>query len=128
MADPFEREDEEELVEICDSDGKRAAMRHLATIGMGDRVYHVLGALDEEDEHGFLLIREERTSDGAQEYIVTNDEREIEHVIGRFIMESIMHVISEAMEADEWEDGISPCGMKHRPGEFCVCGQPDYLQ
>ena len=35
---------------------------------------------------------------------------------------------ASVMEAEHADDGISPCGMKHRPGEFCVCDHPDFLQ
>lgn len=129
MTDPFELEDEE-WVEICDSSGKRSAMRLLATISFSEKTYYVLGGIQEnadgEPEHGLLLLREDQTIDGAQEYVIADDETEVENVVGRFVMQSIMNVIAHTMEADGEED--CPCGMRHRPGEFCVCDQPDFLQ
>lgn len=127
MTDPFEKEDEE-LVVICDSDGKRSAMRHLATVSMGNHKYHVLGSMEEDEGDGIILVREETTSDGTKEYVIASDEQEIEDVVGRFIMQAVMKMVSSVMEAEHADDGISPCGMKHRPGEFCVCEHPDFLQ
>lgn len=130
MTDPFEF-DEEEWVEICDAEGRRSSMRHLATVSVGGKKYFVLGALREEadgsTEHGLMLVREDQTIDGAQEYVVTEDESEIENVVGHFIAQSILKMLSEAA-VSSLEEEECPCGMKHRAGEFCVCDNPDYLQ
>ena len=125
MTDPFETE--EEWVELCDSNGKRASMRHLATISFSGKVYHVLGSAEEDEENGLLLVREDRTVDGVQEYVIAEDEHEIEDVVGRFVMHSVMRMIERTMQETS-EGQICPCGMTHRPGEFCVCDDPEYLQ
>ena len=131
MTDPFELEDEE-WIEICDSEGKRSAMRLLATISFSGKTYYVLGAVsddaDGEPEHGLLLLREDQTIDGAQEYVVADDESEIENVVGRFVMHAIMNMVASATPEQIEGDETCPCGTKHAPGEFCVCDQADFLQ
>lgn len=130
MTDPFELEDEE-IVEISDSEGKRSAMRLLATISFGGKKYFVLGALSEQEdgetEQGLILLREDQTIDGAHEYVITEDESEIENVVGRFVMEAVVKMIAHS-EMENMQDDECPCGMKHRPGEFCVCDNTDFLQ
>ena len=130
MEDPFEFDDEQ-WVEICDADGKRSAMRLLATIGFGGKNYFILGAHGEnedgDEERGLILLREDQTIDGAQEYVIADDEDEIENVVGRFVMQSIARMIEKVIPDIE-ADNECACGVKHRPGEFCVCGETDYLQ
>lgn len=130
MTDPFELE-EEEWVEICDADGKRSTMLLLATIAFSGKTYFVLGAQNEGDdgeiERGLLLLREDQTIDGAQEYVIADDETEIENVVGRFVMQSIMKMIAHTLK-EMPEDTDCPCGVRHRPGEFCVCENADFLQ
>lgn len=126
MTDPFETEDEE-WVELCDSDGRRSSMRHLATISFSGKVYHVLGSADESDANDLLLVREDRTVDGVQEYVIAEDEHEIEDVVGRFVMQSVMRMIERTLQETEGEQ-ICPCGSSHKPGEFCFCDDPSYLQ
>ena len=130
MTDPFELDDAE-LVEICDADGKRSSMRLLATIGFAGKNYYILGAEREDDENGsergLLLLREDETIDGAQEYVIADDETEIENVVGRFVMQSIMSMVTQSLH-ESAEEKPCPCGMKHSAGEFCVCDNPDYLQ
>ena len=61
---------------------------------------------------------------GEDEYVITEDEHEIEQVVGRYVIESLLDEIGEVSEGEEtW-----PCGENHRPGEFCYCGQNEYLQ
>ena len=61
---------------------------------------------------------------GEDEYVITEDEREIEQVVGRYVIESMLDEIGEVSEGEEtW-----PCGENHRAGEFCFCGQSEYLQ
>ena len=130
MTDPFEHDDAE-WVEICDADGKRSSMRLLATIGFAGKNYFILDALRENDdgdaEHGLLLLREDQTIDGAQEYIIADDDAEIENVVGRFVMQSIVKMVERTMAEASTDEG-SPCGIKHAPDEFCFCDNPDYLQ
>ena len=71
MDNPFEPE-EEEWVEICDASGKRAAMRHLATLSVSGKTYFVLGSVSQEEDRpeGLLLVREDEdlmviTDDGT---------------------------------------------------------------
>lgn len=124
MTNPFENEDE--WVEICDSEGNKSSLRHLATIRIDDQNYFVLGDPRELEGRveirGFLIVREEETESGEKRYVVTRDESEIQNVVGNFVIRRILREI--AGEAEE----VSPCGMKHGPGEFCVCGDPDWLQ
>lgn len=123
--------EEIELVEISDASGNKAEMRRLATIEYSGKLYYVLGAVHEEDEldgwadeDRLLLIRQDRTPDGAKEYVVAQDESEIEQVFGQYVIESLLDEIGELSEGEEtW-----PCGENHRPGEFCYCGQSEYLQ
>ncbi|MDD7176256.1 MAG: DUF1292 domain-containing protein [Clostridiales bacterium] len=124
MTNPFENEDE--WVEISDSEGNKSSMRHLATIRIGELNYFVLG--DAQELEGrveirrFLIVREEETESGEKRYVVARDESEIQSVVGSFVIQRILREI-----AGEEED-VSPCGMRHSPGEFCACGDPDLLQ
>lgn len=127
-----EKDDEDEWVEISDADGHRASLRLLATIRDGSTVYHVLGASyneteeDEEEAGGILLVREERIADGAQEYVVADDDQEIERIMTHFVL----NAAAMRLMARSGEDGeaLCPCGLPHKPGEFCFCGDPDMLQ
>lgn len=128
MNNPFEL-DEDEWVEICDASGNRSAMRHLATLSVSGKTYFVLGSVSQEEDGGLLLVREDETVDGVQEYVVADDESEIEDVVGRFVAHTLMRIMESAMdETQEDEDIVCPCGMKHAPGEFCVCDETDLLQ
>ena len=68
--------------------------------------------------------------DGALEYVVSNDEQEIERVMGRFAAHLFEMSMQEEMpELDVPEAGLmEACGREHRPGEFCYCDDPAYLQ
>ena len=131
MTDPFDKDElllDDEWVELCDLEGHRASFRHLATIGLDERVYMILGSpLDGMDEPGALmLIREDETVDDVCQYVVVNDKQEIEHVIGRFVMRLLTaHMDEEDFAAHDEE---SLCGCRHRAGEFCFCGDSTYLQ
>lgn len=130
MTDPFENEElDEEWVEISDAQGRKAALRHIATIRCGEKNYHVLGAIREGDEceGGLLLVREDETVDGMQEYVVTNDESEIERVVSGFVSHVLAAHLPEILE-QEPEVDAGTCGMRHKPWEFCYCDQPEYLQ
>ena len=135
MTEMFETE-EEEWVEISDDDGRKAALRHLAMVRDGQKVYHILGAFtpkgDGEGEGGLLLVREDETADGAQEYVLTSDESEVERVIGSFVLHALaLAVASEETDEEEGEqDGLQlcACGEYHGPGEFCYCDDPDMIQ
>ena len=80
--------DEFELVEISDASGRKVEMCYLATVEYSGKLYHILGTVheDEADEQigndCLLLVRQDCTPDGAQEYVVTEDENEIEQVFG----------------------------------------------
>ena len=90
-----ETDEEIELVEISDAEGNRAEMRRLATVEYSGKLYHILGAVQEDEQ-----------------------------VVGRYVIESLLDEIGEVSEGEEtW-----PCGENHRPGEFCYCGQNEYLQ
>ncbi len=130
----WETEDEDdEWVEISDIEGHRASLRLLATIREGNQIYHVLSAYrepeegEDEGEGGIILVREDKVADGAQEYVVADDEQEIERVMTHFVMNAMM---MQAMSVQDEESGdrITPCGMPHKFGEFCYCDKPDMLQ
>ena len=122
----FDRD--EEWVEISDGEGHRASMRILSTVHMDSHDYYVLGNPKEQEGRveidGFLIVREDETPDGAKQYVVAQDEDEIECVVGGFVVQRILRGIAEAGEEEE----SAPCGGHHAPGEFCVCGDPDLLQ
>lgn len=122
----FDRD--EEWVEISDGEGRRASMRILSTVHMDSHDYYVLGNPKEQEGRveidGFLIVREDETPDGAKQYVVAQDEDEIERVVGGFVVQRILRGIAEAGEEEE----SAPCGGHHAPGEFCVCGDPELLQ
>lgn len=124
--------DQEGWVEIRDSDGHKAALRHLATIRHGEKTYFMLGAIQEEEdgtlEGGFLLVRAEQTPDGEPEYVVEQDREEIERVVNGLVMQTLLANLQGDGEEFAGEEEISDCGMHHGPGEFCYCGQPEFLQ
>lgn len=131
MSDPFDKDElllDDEWVELCDLEGHRASFRHLATIGINDKTYMILGvAFNEADEPGALmLVREDETMDGTKEYAVVNDKQEAEQVIGRFVMRLLTAHLDN--EDDEPEIPQNDCGCRHKPGEFCFCGDSAYLQ
>ncbi len=121
--------DEIDLVVISDAEGKTAEMRHLATVEYSGKLYHILSSIQEDEADEFMedelvLVRQDSTPDGADEYVITDDEHEIEQVFGQYVISSILDEIGELSEGEEtW-----PCGENHRPGEFCYCGQNEYLQ
>lgn len=124
------KNDEEVWVEVSDAEGHTAALRHLATVHDGGRIYHILAAYEpkEDGNGGLLLVREDTTADGAEEYVLASDEKEIERVIGGFIARA-MALLNAFAESDEDEDEPCPaCGERHAPGEFCYCDDPDMLQ
>ena len=128
MTDPFDKDEfllDDEWVELCDMEGHHASFRHLATLSVNERIYMILGAMNEEDLPGALmLIREDETVDGSGQYVVVRDKEEIEQVIGRFVM----RILTTQMHEESLDDAESTCGCKHRPGEFCFCDNPAYLQ
>lgn len=121
--------DEIDLVVISDAEGKTAEMRYLATVEYSGKLYHILGSIQENETDAFtddelVLVRQDSTPDGANEYVITDDENEIEQVFGQYMLSSILDEIGELSEGEEtW-----PCGENHKPGEFCYCGQNEYLQ
>lgn len=135
-------QNDEEWVEICDIEGRRMSMRHLVTLSVGGKTYMLL-ADDEVSRPGMsalMLVREERTADGAQEYVVSVDDQEIERVMER-VAEGLFAMHMDAAEQDfsdfpdfmsdaddvfPDEDGV--CLSAHSPLEFCYCGDPNYLQ
>lgn len=129
MSEVFDDDDftlEDGWVEISDALGNKAALRHLATIQCEGKSYSVLGKLRSENELALMLVREDTKLDGASEYVMVRDEREIEHVVGRLVMRMLMQMLAKEQEAQE--PSVGPCGMIHAPGEFCCCDDPEYLQ
>ncbi|MFR5794970.1 MAG: DUF1292 domain-containing protein [Christensenellales bacterium] len=98
--------DEFELVEISDASGQKVEMCYLATVEYSGKLYHILGTVheDEADEQmendRLLLVRQDCTPDGAQEYVVTEDENEIEQVFGQYMMETLLDEIGELSEEE----------------------------
>jgi len=142
MAQSFEEDEyfEDEWVDVYDIEGHKASLRHLATVRISGKTYMILGEMheDEPNKGRLMLIREEKTGDGATQYVVTHDESEIEQVMGHFAMHLLMeHLdelppeLAEELSAMDLEDEIelnAQCGYAHLPGEFCFCGDPAYLQ
>ena len=134
MTGPFGEDElfDDEWVEICDIEGRRMSMRHLATMRLGEKTYILLEDGREEipGEGAMMLVREDRTVDGAKEYVVSSDEQEIERVMGRFAAHLFeMSMQDELPELDAPETELmEACGREHRPGEFCYCDDPAYLQ
>ena len=135
MTGPFGEDElfDDEWVEICDIEGHRMSMRHLATMRLGEKTYILLedGSEETRGEGAMMLVREDRTVDGAKEYVVSSDEQEIERVIGRFAA----HLFEMTMQDDDLPGMDAPdaelteaCGCEHHPGEFCYCDDPAYLQ
>lgn len=142
MAESFEEDEffEDEWVDIYDVEGRKASLRHLATVHIDEKTYLILGEMqdDEQNKGRLMLVRQEQTVDGATQYVVTHDESELEKVMGHFAMHLLMEHLDElppelaeelSMMDLEHQDGLDvPCGHRHRPGEFCFCGDPTYLQ
>lgn len=132
MINPINNE-EEEWVEISDMDGRKAAMRHIATVRYDGNIYFILGAVrqggDGEEAKGLLLVRMDEEEDGSVRYTATQDEGEIEHVIGSCVLGAILsHLSSEGDEAFPSFEGALPCAEQHGPMEFCYCDESHYLQ
>ena len=131
MSEAFDDEDftlEDEWVEISDNNGNKASMRHLATIQCDGKSYSVLGRLRGAQELALMHVREELKLDGDTEYVMVRDEQEIGHVIGRLIMRMLEQMIALEGENEAMDASFGPCGMRHAPGEFCCCDDPEYLQ
>ena len=60
MNNPFET-DADEWVEICDASGRRAAMRHLATLSVSGKTYFVLGAGGQDEDGQIIRFRQSAT-------------------------------------------------------------------
>ena len=143
MAESFEEDEffEDEWVDIYDVEGRKASLRHLATVHLGGKTYMILGEMQDDlsDKGRLMLVRQEQTVDGATQYVATHDTAEIEQVMSHFAMHLLMEHIDElpdeiAQELAQMDfaakavDMAEPCGCSHRPGEFCFCGNPRYLQ
>ena len=132
MSDIFDDDDftlEDDWVEISDSHGHTASLRHLATIRFGEKTYSVLSALrGDGDQLALMLVREEQTVDGASEYVLVGDEQEAEQVVERFVSRIVTEHLLEALSEGLQEDDVEACGCRHRAGEFCYCDDPQYLQ
>lgn len=136
---------EDEWVDIYDIEGRKASLRHLATVRLGGKNYMILGELPEDlsGKGRLMLVRETQIVDGATEYVVVHDSAEIEQVMEHFAMHILMDHLDELPpeiaeelsgieqalnDMPEMEDMDSLCGCRHRPGEFCFCGDSAYLQ
>lgn len=139
MTGPFGDDEffEDEWVDVYDVEGKKTSLRHLATVRLSGKTYMILGEQEDFQEKGrLMLVREDQTVDGVTEYVVTHDEAEVERVMGHFATRLLMDHLDElpdelaeelsAMDIDPMDD--TPCGCRHRPGEFCFCGIDAYLQ
>lgn len=142
MTETFEDDEffEDEWVDVYDVEGRKTSVRHLATVRIGGKTYMILGEMLEEDhEKGrLMLVREDQTVDGVTQYVVTREEKEVEQVMGHFAMHLLMEHLDElpeeladelaSMDLDHLDELGASCGCRHRPGEFCFCGDPVYLQ
>ena len=143
MTGPFEEDEffEDEWVDIYDVEGRKASLRHLATVRLSGKTYMILGEMqdDLQDKGRLVLVREDQTVDGAREHVIVHNESEIEQVIGHFAMNLLMDHLDQLppgiadelsqMELDfQDEMPFNGCGCSHRAGEFCFCDDPTYLQ
>lgn len=143
MTEPFEEEEffEDEWVDVYDVEGRKASLRHLATIRHEGNSYMILGEAPEafEDKGRLMLVREEQTVDGVTQYVMVHDASEIEQIMSRFAMHLLMDHLDElppeiAREIEQMDltakisDMDESCGCSHGAGEFCFCGIPAYLQ
>ena len=143
MTGPFEEDEffEDEWVDIYDVEGRKASLRHLATVRLSGNTYMILGEMQDElqDKGRLVLVREDETVDGAREYVIVHNDSEIEQVMGHFAMNLLMDHLDQLppeiadelsqMEMDLGEElALHDCGCSHRAGEFCFCGDPTYLQ
>ena len=88
-----ETDEEIELVEISDAEGNRAEMRRLATVEYSGKLYHILGAVQEDETDDFQTTgwcsfvrtarRTARTNTSSR-----RTSAEIEQVVGRHVIES----------------------------------------
>ena len=143
MTGPFEEDEffEDEWVDFYDVEGRKASLRHLATIRLSGKTYMILGEMQEDlqDKGRLVLVREDLTVDGACEHVIVHNDSEIEMVIGHFAMNLLMEHLDQLppeiaeelsqmdldMQENVHDDG---CGCSHHPGEFCFCGDLGYLQ
>lgn len=133
MSDSFDEEEfglEEDWVEISDIEGRKASLRHLATVRVDDKTYFVLGGEREGDsgKKALMLLREDKTVDGVNQYVIAGDEHEIEKVVAHFVIHTIKRHLEEEMIGFNEDDETESCGFCHLPGEFCYCDDPAYLQ
>lgn len=142
MAESFEEDEffEDEWVDVYDVEGRKTSLRHLATVRLNGNTYMILGETLEpdQDKGRLLLVREDQTVDGVLQYVVTHNETEIERVMSHFAMHLLMDHLEElppelagelsAMDWEQFEDMDARCGCRHKPGEFCFCDNPVYLQ
>ena len=143
MTGPFEEDEffEDEWVDIYDAKGRKASLRHLATVRLDGNTYMILGEMEEDfqDKGRLVLVREDQTVDGAREHVIVHEDSEIERVIGHFAMNLLMNHLDQLppeiadelsqMNLEMQDDELfSGCGCNHRPGEFCFCGDSAYLQ
>ena len=142
MTGPFEDDEffEDEWVDVYDVEGKKTSLRHLATVRLDGKTYMILGEMqeDNQDKGRLMLVREDQTVDGVTQYVVTHNENEVERVMGHFAMHLLMDHLGELpqeradelalMEFENVNDMDAQCGCRHRPGEFCFCGDSAYLQ
>ena len=142
MTGPFEEDEffEDEWVDIYDVEGRKASLRHLATVRLSGTTYMILGEIQEDfqDKGRLMLVRQQKTVDGATEHVIVHDEAEIERVIGHFTMHLLMEHADQLppelaeelsdLSLEMQDDFEFDCGCSHRPGEFCFCGDPAYLQ
>ena len=128
MTDPFDREDE--AIDSVDEEREHPVFQQLAKLKVGSKIYMILGAEQKtEDEHlrqiRLLLVRRDDEDENVREYVVCDDEKEIEDVVELFVAESLQSIARQAVQEAGDTDG---CILEHAPGEFCYCGMPEYLQ
>lgn len=123
---------DDDWLEVSDGDGRKASMKHLATVQFEGKNYMILGAVKEnaegEPEGGVLVLREENASDRHKIGVIERDREKIERIIGTFIMKTIAEHIAGEEDFFDLPQEESACGMTHLPGEYCVCCDPNFLQ
>lgn len=132
MSDPFDIENER--IEIRDDEGNKLVFRPVAVIGNDDDIFYVFGAMrvledGQTRQMRLMLTRREEQTNGSVRYVPCENEKEIEQIVGTYLRQAIEEIAKKAAAFSQEEDTADDdCQMEHGFGEFCYCGQPEYLQ
>lgn len=94
---------EQPKVELTDPDGNVYVMFYVATLENAGKQYVILCDAENEnnEDDRLLIVRVDMTADGVAEYVMPDDEQEVDDVFIRFAMLQV----EWALEQDEEEAG-----------------------